>query len=406
MKDDLATWQFIENHCNDDVQKLALQGCSQAEIDFSFALQQIAGRQKIKDKLPLLYAQPHIRYPATLALEQCSSQKTAQYKVALAQGACLLDITAGFGIDTMAFAQQIPQITAVERQADLCVILQHNAAILQLENIKVFNDDAANFLASCEPADTIYLDPARRNLLGQKMVELTQCDPNILTIKQVLLEKCRKRVIIKLSPMLDLKATLRQLPEVSEIHVVAVHNECKEILLLIDKQQNDDNQSINKEPAITAIDLTAPHQKPFSFCWTEEASAPLQVSHEVATYLYEPHAALMKAGAYKLLAVRYGVKALHRHTHLYTSNTLIADFPGHCYKVQTVLPFNKRNVRELNRILLQANIVVRNFPMSAEKLRRKLKIGDGGNVFLFGATGQDEERILIWSVRMVNKNRK
>jgi hypothetical protein len=281
----------------------------------------------------------------------------------------------------------------------LCTILQHNAAILQLDNIKVFNADATNFLVSCEPADTIYLDPARRDAYGHKVAALTQCEPNILVLKQLLLEKCKKRVIIKLSPMLDLKAVARQLPEVSEIHIVAVHNECKEILLLIDNCQNTDNQIFNTDPAITAIDLTTPHQKPFSFHWIEEATAPLQVSHEVATYLYEPHAALMKAGAYKLLAVHYGIKTLHQHTHLYTSDTLIPDFPGHCYKVISVLQFNKNTIKNLHKNIPYANIAVRNFPLSAEALKKQLKIRDGSNNFLFGVTLYDEKRRMILCVR-------
>ncbi|MDR1113306.1 MAG: class I SAM-dependent methyltransferase, partial [Bacteroidales bacterium] len=386
------TWQFIENHRDDDVWRLALQGCPQHEVDFSFALQQIAGRQKIKDKLPLLYAHSKICYPTSLALEQCSSQETAHYKTKLAQGALLLDLTAGFGIDTMAFSSQIQQVIAVERQAELCVILQHNAAILQLNNIKVVNADATDFLASCEPADTIYLDPARRNAQGRKVADLTQCEPNILYIKELLLKKCRKRVIIKLSPMIDLKAVSRQLPEVSEIYVVAMYNECKEILFVINNYETPENQHINNEPIITAIDLAMPQKMPFRYRWEEEASAPLQLSDNVEAYLYEPHAALMKAGAYKLLTVHYGIGALHQNTHLYTSSHLIVNFPGHCYQVKSVLPFNKNDLKNLHKTVPCANVAVRNFPLSAEALKKCLKIRDGGNIFLFGVTLQNEKR--------------
>jgi len=394
-----STWQFIKKHCNDNVQDLALQGCTQPEIDFSFALRQIAGRQKAKNKLPLLYAQPYIYFPDTLALEQCSSQETAQYKATLAQGDQLIDLTAGFGIDTFAFAQQMQQVTAIEQQAKLCTILQHNATVLQLNNITVYHTDAVNFLSSCDPADTIYIDPARRNLLGQKMIGLTQCEPNILTIKHLLLRKSRNRIIIKLSPMLDIKAALRQFPEVSEIYVVAVYNECKEILLLIDQPQRKDID-ITKDPLITAIDIAKFYQEPFSFHLTEENNTSLQVSPNIDSYLYEPHAALMKAGPYKLLALHYGVKALHQHTHLYTSTGLIPNFPGHCYKVQKLLPFNKHTIKELQTTLLQANVIVRNFPMSAENLKKQLKISDGGDIFLFGVTGQHNQKWLIWCLRV------
>ena len=202
--------------------------------------------------------------------------------------------------------------------------------------------------------------------------------------------------------MLDLKAIVRQLPEVSEIHIVAVHNECKEILLLIDNKQNIDNQVLNKEPAIIAINLATSQLVPFSFRWTEEATAPLELSHEVATYLYEPHAALMKAGAYKLLAIRYGVKALHQHTHLYTSDTLITDFPGHCYKVISVFKFDKNTIKNLHKTIPYANIVVRNFPLSAEALKKQLKVRDGSENFLFGVTLHNEIRKVILCEREVS----
>jgi 16S rRNA G966 N2-methylase RsmD len=392
------TWQFIENHRDDDVQHLALKGCLQTEIDFQFALQQIAGRQKIKNKLPLLYAQSKICYPGSLALEQCSSQETAHYKAKLVRGDLLFDLTAGFGIDAMAFACRIQQVVAVERQTDLCTILQHNAALLHLNNIKVVNADATSFLSSCESADTIYLDPARRNAQGKKVADLMLCDPNILNIKYLLLKKCRKRVILKLSPMLDLKATWRQLPAVSEIHIVAVRNECKEILFIIDNDKITDTQ--NNNPKIIAIDLAASQEMPFCYRWQEEISTPLQLGNGVAAYLYEPHAALMKAGAYKLLAMRYGLEMLHPHTHLYTSHSLIANFPGHCYQVKSVLPFHKNNLKNLHKTVPCANVAVRNFPLSAEALKKRFRIRDGGTTFLFGVTLHGEKRVLIWGERV------
>jgi hypothetical protein len=200
--------------------------------------------------------------------------------------------------------------------------------------------------------------------------------------------------------MLDLKVAARLLPEVSKIHIVAVHNECKEILLLIDDKQNIDNQNFNEEPTITAIDLAEPHQKPFSFRWTEEAVTPLQLSHDVASYLYEPHAALMKAGAYKLLAMRYGVRALHQHTPLYTSDTLINDFSGHCYKIISVFQFNKNTIKDLHKTIPYANVAVHNFPLSANDLKKRLKIRDGSKNFLFGVTLHDEKRKLILCERI------
>jgi 16S rRNA G966 N2-methylase RsmD len=386
-----ATGQFIIDHINEDVSKLALSAKRNAEVDVPFALQQIKARQHARAKLPAWYETAEIVFPAQISVEQSSSEQTALYKTTLIgkgiagrarnDKTTLLDLTGGMGVDTAFLSQTFSKTIYVERNADLCETAKHNFSVLGLHNINVENADAVDFLKKTETVDCIFIDPARRDVRGKKVAAFADCEPNILEILPALLQKS-ETVLIKTSPMLDISQAVKELRNVAEIHVVAVENECKELLFLLKKD-------VPSEPKLVAVNFpkNAPVQR-FSFTLNEERNAVCRFAENPEKYLYEPNAALLKAGAYKLIAERFSLKKLHPNSHLYTSETLCIDFQGRVFEVEECFLSKKINVK-------QANIAVRNFPETAENLRRKLKIADGGEVYLFATTLFDGRRVMM-----------
>lgn len=381
------TLQYVREHAADDVRQLALRGCKNRDVDFPFALQQIEGRQKARLKLPELCANPDILFPPSLSMEQCSSSRTAQYKSTLVTGTSFCDVTGGFGIDTMAFAQKFAQCLYIEPRQELCDLLQHNAHALGLTNISILHGTLEELQAQVPAVDVILIDPSRRGTHGQRVVALEDCTPNIIACKRMLLDKARQ-VLVKLSPMLDLKRTLTQMPETEEVHVVAVDGECKEILLLL-------GHNAVADPKIISVNLTDKGVQSFICTATEEEKAIPPLAKRMGEYLYEPNAAVMKAGAFKSVAVKYGLQKLHPHTHLYTNDTLVASFPGRVFRVNDVFPFHKQELRAHLKGIAQANVAVRNFPLSAEELKKHLKLHDGGELFLFGATTLEGRMVIV-----------
>lgn len=383
-----ATRDYIRNHQNDDVRALALKGCRDAGVDFPFALQQIQGRQKAKEKLPEIYANPDILFPATVSMEQCSSEVTARYKAELVKSDSFADLTGGFGVDTMALAKCFQQGFYIEPSTELCEVFEHNAHSVGIRNIQIRQGTMEEILPTLPEVDLLYLDPSRRDGHGQRVVALTDCTPNVPEYKDALLTKARQGVLVKLSPMLDLKAAFQQLPETREIHVLAVHGECKEILFLLGHEKTENIE-------YHAVNIQGENVQDFRFSSQEESDAVPELADGVGKYLLEPNAAVMKAGAFKCVATRFGLRKLHAHSHLYTCNEPVADFPGRVFTVEKVVPFNKKEVKRQLAGMGKANVAVRNFPLSADALRQQLKLGDGGDVYLFGTTLRAGEKVLV-----------
>lgn len=380
---------FCKEHEGEDIHKLALQVKKYPNIDFVKALQQIKGLQIAKTKLPSWYQCPDIIYPIQLSLEQCSSQETALYKQSLCNKQHdMVDLTGGFGIDTSFLSRNFEKATYVEQQTELTELASHNFKALSLDNITTINTEATTFLAEMEPVNFIYIDPARRDTKGQKTVSIEDCTPNLLDI-QPLLDYKADKVMIKLSPMLDISLALKSLTNITEVHVVSVNNECKELLFIKDRA------SKGQEPTLHCVNLSA-NQAPFTFTKQEEEDInTISYTSVVGAYIYEPNASLMKAGAYKILSQTYNLEKLHPSSHLYTSNILVNDFPGRCFKVIAVSSLNKKDIKKDLSNIQQANVATRNFPLKAEELKKRLRLKDGGAIYIFGTTVADNQKVIV-----------
>ena len=389
-----ATKNFILRNRFQDVRKLALSAKSKESdgVDLSEAVIQIAGRQSVEKKLPSWYENDELIYPRHLSLEQCSSEQTARYKasivLSLVSRRKLVDLTGGFGVDCAFLSEKFESAIYVERQKELCDIAEHNFQSLKLSHIQVKNDDAVGFLNEMSSVDCIYLDPARRDHSGKKIIAISDCEPDLGLLKRALLEKS-DCVLVKLSPMLDVSLALRTLTETSEIHVVSVDNECKELLFLLKKDVVD-------TPNLICVDLKKDGTiSSFSFKQQEEKDAQVHYVSNIKKYLFEPNTSILKAGAYKTLALRFGLDKLHVDSHLYTSDTYIPDFPGRVFEIETVTSFNKNELKSAMQGVSQANLSIRNFPMSTDDLKKKLKLRDGGLLYLFATTLNDGKKVLL-----------
>ena len=435
---------FIKKHLNDDVNKLALSKFPE-DIDKHFVVRQIHARQVLSKKLPSWAENDELIFPKKLSLEQCSSELTAKYKTSLStkshemtrkgfsEDSCdladkkriLVDLTGGMGVDTSFLSDNFDKTYYVDMQEELCEIAKHNFKILD-KNIEVVNDNAEHFLTTCDEVDCIYLDPARRDEYGRKMVSLHDCSPDVVELHDILLKKAKK-VLVKVSPMLDIEMIKKELTDITEIHVVAVRNECKEILLEIQKLKNSKSQQLSnsvtqklsnsatQQLRILAIDLRENWN--FSFTEDEECDAQWTLADSVGKYLYEPGVACMKAGCFKLLSQRYKLDKLHRNSHLYTSDELVADFPGRIFEVVCAVPFDKKTKKEIASrcqrptangqqpdIKLKASVAVRNFPLSAEELKKNLGLQDGNDFYIFGTTMKGEKKIVVIAQKLRTNN--
>lgn len=387
------TLRFIRLHRRDDVRTLALQAAKYPDVDMAEAVVQIAGIQIAEKKIPQWAQTESILYPKHLSMEQCSSEVTARYKASLVEGDSFADLTAGFGVDCSFIARRFRRADYVERQGTLCRLAAHNFPLLGLSHINVHCADALTYLQAMAPVDCLFLDPARRDSHGGKTVAISDCEPDVSRLEPLLVEKGRT-VMIKLSPMLDIAAVLRDLRCVREIHIISVNNECKELVVIL-RRDSDVSESIGKEIIISCEQLVnnSPSQH-FDFTYAEEREAVCPIADKVGAYLYEPGAALLKAGAYRLLAARYGVSKLHLNSHLYTSDEPVA-FPGRAFKVMAVSGFGKKDLKALLSGVEKANLTVRNFPSSVAELRKKLKLKEGGDTYLFATTLASGEKVLI-----------
>ena len=379
-----ATRQFIIENLNSDVHALALKKAP-PKVELPLALRQIEARQLLRKKVPSWSENNDLLFPSHLSLEQCSSEATAQYKAYLTKGFSFADLTGGLGIDTYFISQHFQQSDYVETQPELCKLAQHNFGILQ-HKIEVHNESAEDYLKHCGEKDCFYIDPARRDTKGHKTISIADCTPNVLQLQERLLQQA-KTVIIKLSPMLDISKALDELKCVKEIHVVSVANECKELLFVCER-------NFLGEPKLFCINLMT-SQPIVSFMQDEERNLPLRLAESPSNYLYEPNASLMKAGCHKTLTAQFNVQKLHKNSHLYTSSTPIPDFPGRIFRIEGWTHYNKKIKQSLLEGIDKASITVRNFPLSAEELRKTLKIKEGDDIYLFATTIKGEEKVII-----------
>lgn len=357
-----------------------------SDDEWRWFLQQVEGRERTADKLPTFAAIDDWWYPVRLSCEQCSSEETARFKASLVEslevrGERFVDLTGGYGVDTYFLSELFAHTDYIEQNAELCRIAAHNFAN---KPITIHNTSAEEFLASAGQYDLIFIDPARRDSHGGKVFRLEDCTPNVIELLPTLLAH-GKRLMLKLSPMLDLTQAVKELSQVSwDIYIVALKNEVKEVLLL--------SGGTGK---ITAIDLTKKDQA-FVFTREEEAGAISEYSEYSdysEKYLYEPNAAILKAGAYKLVGVRFGLQKLEVNTHLYCSNQLVENFPGRVWQIKS----ERVNVERMKGE--QVNVICRNYPLPPEALKKKLHLRDGGTAFVIGCRAQGKP-VLFFAERI------
>ena len=417
---------------------LALQSHRYPDIDMPFLLDQLAGWQTARTKLPLWAAKEDIIYPPHLSMEQCSSEQTAEYKARLVarlvgvenfassdlnndcsrpsageettptqqenhvqnsfEGS-FCDLTGGFGVDFSFIARSFKRAIYVEQQEKLCELARHNFHALGLTQAEVVNGDGTTYLHQLDHVSVLFLDPARRNEQGGKTVLISDCTPDVLALEEELLEKA-DTVVIKLSPMLDWHRAVDELNRlgnvVREVHIVSVRNECKELLLVLQRTKDETDGKTATEKALKVFCVNDNNIVSYSLDEALSVSQRLlSAVPKAGQYLYEPNASLMKAGCFALLTVRYPLSALSLNSHLFVSEEAINEFPGRKFEIAAVLSFNKKELRRSLSGIDKANLAVRNFPMSVADLRKRLKIKEGGDIYLFATTDAESNHLLF-----------
>lgn len=437
----MTTAEFIVAHRTDDPRQLALQASRFPDVDMPYALSQIQGWQAARRKLPSFAANQDIVYPPHLSMEQCSSEATALYKAEAVRRlldsfkgeegasdkgceASMTDLTGGFGVDFYFVSRHFSRAQYTERNAELCQVVEHNLKVLGADNATVVCGDAVEQLQTIDPQTLIFIDPARRDAHGARTFAISDCTPDVMELLPALRRKARY-VMIKLSPMLDWHKAVSDLhPLVTDVDIVAVDGECKELLLTLDMKRAEAHGDVHKEDDEKNVDshdyvsvrCTDLPSSSFAFRYTSDGSYAIDVQHasqqsditpqsamlspllsadHTPSYLYEPNASVMKAGCFRELELTFGARQISDNSHLFTSEQLIQGFPGRRFAVDTVTSFNKRQLKEALRNVASANITVRNFPMTVAILRKKLKLKDGGDTYIFATTTAGGEHVLV-----------
>ena len=451
-----ATQDFIRQHQDDDVRQLAFLGSKYPEVDMPFALDQIRGRKMARVKLPRWASLEGIIYPSHISMEQCSSESTALYKAELAARLLglpasssgtemkaeneieFVDLTGGFGVDFSYIAARLGvKSMYVERQAHLCEAAKENFERLGLKNAIVKNGDGIEVLHSFLPkkddaasADDslgiiydqplsllktklglklIFIDPARRDDAGNKVVSLKDCTPDVTVLQEEMLSKA-DYVIIKLSPMLDWHRAISELSHVREVHIISVNNECKELLLVLSARNLGDMEASSADGEVKHAGnlriYCVNDAQSFVCDELDMESSPVRIAPPVLEemqYLYEPNASLMKAGCFGVLSGRYDVRMLSKNSHLFVSQAPIEVFPGRSFRIIAVSSFNKKELKRQLSGITKANIATRNFPLSVAELRKRLKLKDGGETYIFATTLSDESHVLVITEKACQK---
>ncbi len=390
-----ATRQFVCLHREEDVRRLALRGCKNEAVDMTLALEQIAGWQTARRKLPSWAAVDGVVFPPHLALEQCSSEATARYKAALAarlvggRGSRMMDLTGGFGVDFSFLSPCFDEAVYVERQERLCQVAQHNFSVLGIK-ARVVCADGAEELDRQPEATLIFLDPARRDAHGGRTYGIGDCTPDVVQLLPRLLKKAQW-IIIKLSPMLDWRKAMADLGQdhVQEVHIVSAGGECKELLLVLSSSAVEASLRLFCVNDDEVFEVSGDAAEPVAV----PTMAPVVPAPGV--FLYEPNASIMKAGCFAALERRLGVMQAAHDSHLFLAREPLSWFPGRGFRVSACSTMNKKELRLLLQGVKKANVSVRNFPMGAEELRRRLKLSEGGSNYLFATTLASGEHVLM-----------
>lgn len=380
---------YIFTHANDDEKRLLLKHKLILGIPAALIAQQIAARKKAETKLPSFHKTKGLVFPPSLNLEQSSSEATAKFKSRVIgdeivkQSIKAADLTGGFGIDSLFFSQVVESLDYVEPNQELVELVRHNSEVLKTKNVHFHNHLAEDFLnATSHRYDFVFIDPSRRDSKARKVFSLADCAPDITQLLPVLLDRSNF-ILLKASPLLDIKQGLRELRAVKKVWVVSVANECKELLFMIEK-------GFASEPLIQTVNLdyTGTVRQAFDFKFSEEEALASTFSPP-KKYLYEPNASILKAGAFKLIGDKFQLNKIQVNTHLYTSDVLKNDFPGRIFEIEGFV----YDAKGLNGT--QANVITRNYPLSPEELKKKFKLKDGGEKYVVAFSGQEEKHIVL-----------
>ncbi|NCP20581.1 MAG: SAM-dependent methyltransferase [Flavobacteriales bacterium CG_4_9_14_0_2_um_filter_35_242] len=374
---------FINTHLNDKSTQLILSGSPFKKLTIQELVAQIEAKKKCEIKLPTWFKTANCYFPNKLNIEQTSSEITAQYKSDLVSGIVLIDITGGFGVDSYAFASKFKRVIHCEINRELSLVATHNFKILGANNITTLAVDGLEYLSDTnQKFDWIYLDPSRRSETSERVFFLNQCQPD-LTQNLDFLFKYSDHILVKLSPLLDLTKTVNDLKFVKEIHCIALQNEVKELLFLLEKNHQNGI-------AIKTVNFDKKNIYKFDFQFNNTADVNYSIPLK---YLYEPNAAIFKSGGFNQISERFKLLKLNPNTHLFTSNSLI-DFPGRCFKILHQIAYNKKLLKMIIPSA-KANITVRNFPETVAQIRKKTGIKDGGNQYLFFVTDLAEKHCVL-----------
>ena len=375
---------FINANVGKSISKLALQKNPFPEVNWITILNQIEAKTKAKDKLPNWFSAENIIYPSKISIEQTSSEKTASYKASVVSGDSLIDLTGGFGVDDYYFSKKIKNVAHCEINLELSAVVKHNFEQLNVPNITCYAGDSLDSLNTLNTKwDWIYIDPSRRNDAKGKVFLLKDCLPNVPENLDFYFNNS-DAILIKTAPLLDISAGLSELQHVKAIHIIAVENEVKELLWEL-------HTSFSGNTTIKTINLTKDKSDTFDFVLNENSKFPNFSLPQ--KYLYEPNSAIMKSGGFDEVGSFYNLNKLHKHSHLYTSADLIS-FPGRIFQIQNSFPYNKTEMKSFLENT-QANITTRNFPDSVESIRKKWKIKDGGNLYCFFTTDENNDKIVL-----------
>ncbi len=375
--------RFVNDHIGSDVVKLALSKNPFPGTDWIAVIAQISAKTKAKDKLPTWFNTKNILYPSKVSVEQTSSEITAQYKSRLVSGKTLIDLSGGFGVDDFYFSKRFECVAHCEINPELSEIVAHNFKVFGAENINCIVGDSIEILKKSNCIwDWIYIDPSRRSDAKGKVFLLADCLPNVPENLESYFS-FSDRILIKTAPLLDISAGLSELSQVKSIHIVSVRSEVKELLWELEK-------GFSGEIRIEAVDFSKDGEMVFGFFAGRQETATYALPGK---YLYEPNAAIMKSGGFEQIGAAYGIPKLHRHSHLYTSDEFVPDFPGRVFKINQTVPYGKTTMKPLEKT--QANITVRNFPDTVETIRKKWKIADGGQTFCFFTTDLNNDKIVL-----------
>lgn len=387
--------RFIKDKFCFDTDKLMLKYHKEQDdtIDYAFCINQIKLRKKFSDKFPSFVQRDDFLFPLSLNLEQSSSEHTAMYKsLLLKEGESILDLTAGFGIDDIYFSRKASRIVCVEQNTMLVELLSHNFKCLNRENFLCVNANSEDYVLSAENFDVIYLDPARRDENKNKVFDIESSQPNVLQLIGVLRSKA-KRIILKLSPMIDIKQVENAFENISDIHIVSLKNECKEILVEI---VNEEVKDVNYH-CVDIKSLSFENDEIFlSFKKIIQRKNEInlrnkKINQRLFKYLYEPNVSILKLGVFDALIEKYNLEKLHRNSHLFTSENLIEDFEGRCFEILEQRNASPKALKDIKK----ANITVRNFPQTVSEIRNKTKIKEGGEIYLFFTTLANEEKTCV-----------